>query len=144
MDGMLSREARGLMTERFGRDSVIALATIDEGAPAVREVNGYYEDGVFYVITYELSGKMRQIRENPSVAVCGEWFTARGVAHSLGYLRDPKNEALFLKLKKTFSAWYDNGHIDESDPNTCILSIRLTDGVLCANGTRYEIDFAAD
>ncbi len=130
--------------KRFGRDAVIALATIDKGVPAVREVNGYYEDGVFYVITYELSGKMRQIRENPSVAVCGEWFTARGTAQSLGSLRDPRNEELFLKSKKVFSAWYDNGHIDENDPNTCILCIRLTDGVLYANGTRYELDFTAD
>lgn len=37
------------MEERFGRDNVIALGTVDEnGCPWVRSVNNYYEDGSFY------------------------------------------------------------------------------------------------
>ena len=38
--------------------------------------------------------------------------------------------------------WIDNGHNDLSDSNCVILRIRLTDAVLFANGTRYELDFA--
>ena len=45
------------------------------------------------------------------------------------------------KLREAFAAWYDNGHTDESDPNTCILRIRLTDGILLNHGTKYELDF---
>ena len=37
-----------------------------------------------------------------------------------------------------FDEWYSNGHINESDPNTCILRIRLTDGVLFDHGTKHE------
>ena len=33
---------------------------------------------------------------------------------------------------------YGNGHINEDDPNTIILKIRLTDGILFSNGLRYE------
>ena len=45
------------------------------------------------------------------------------------------------KLRRDFAHWYDNGHTIESDPNTCILCIHLTDGVLLSHGTRCEIDF---
>ena len=89
-----------LLRERFGRDSVMALATMENGAPSVRNVNAYYENGAFYVITE--------------------------------------------KLRAAFAAWIDNGHNDLSDPNCVILRIRLTDALLFANGTRYELDFAKE
>ena len=44
-------------------------------------------------------------------------------------------------LRQAFAAWYDNGHTNEADPNTCLLKIRLTDAVLFSNGTRYDIEF---
>ena len=42
MDGQAAR----IMAERFGRDCVIALATVG-GEPFVRFVNAYYEGGSF-------------------------------------------------------------------------------------------------
>jgi len=132
---------RKLMHERFEKDTLIALATAENGTPSVRAVNSYYENGAFYVITYALSGKMRQIAANPTVALCGEWFTAHGIGENLGHVLDEKNIAMTEKLREVFAAWYGNGHVDESDPNTCLLRIRLTDGVLLSHGTRYEIDF---
>ena len=129
------------MNERFGKDSLIALATVSEGKPYVRAVNSYYENGCFYVVTHELSGKMRHIRENPVVAICGEWFTANGTGESLGHVCAEKNKALAEKLREVFKEWYYNGHTDESDLNTCILKITLTDGVLLSHGTRFEIEF---
>lgn len=44
----LSQEAEKIMIERFGKDTVIALATIENGVPYVRNVNAYYENGAFY------------------------------------------------------------------------------------------------
>ena len=52
---VLSQEVEKLMMERFGKDSVIALATIDNNLPHVRYVDAYYENGAFYIITYALS-----------------------------------------------------------------------------------------
>ena len=84
---------------------------------------------------------MRHIRENPTIAICGEWFTANGVGESLGYVCAKENKELAQKLREVFKEWYYNGHTDESDVNTCILRVKLTDGVLLSQGVRYEIEF---
>lgn len=137
----LNAESKRIMEERFGKDSIIALATVADGIPAVRNVNGYYEDGAFYVITYALSNKMKQIEKNPTVAIAGDWFTAHGKGVNLGYFCKEENKDIAGKLRKAFAEWIDNGHNNFEDENTCILCIRLTDGVLFSHGTRYAIDF---
>ena len=48
----MCEEAEKIMTERFGKDMVIALATAEKGVPYVRYVNACYENGAFYVITH--------------------------------------------------------------------------------------------
>lgn len=143
MDKIELSIALEIMDERFGHDTLISLATIDGNIPSVRIVNSYYENGAFYTITYALSNKIKQIKVTPTVAVCGEWFTAHGVAEIMGYIRDDKNLEMAAKLKGAFSSWYSNGHIVESDPNTIILRICLTDAVLFDHGKRYNIDFDA-
>lgn len=136
-------KALQIITDRFGRDTLLSLATVEGSTPSVRIVDGYYANGSFYTITYALSGKMKQMESNPSVAVCGEWFTAHGIAQSLGWIRKEDNRELAATLREAFASWYSNGHVNESDPNTIILQIRLTSGVLFSNGTRYDIDFSA-
>lgn len=141
MDKNELTKALEIMKERFGHDSLIALATLEGNIPSVRTVDGYYENGSFYTVTHALSNKMKQIEANPIVGICGEWFTAHGVGENLGYICDEKNTVLADKLRKAFAEWYDNGHTDESDPNTIILRIRLRDAVLLSQGKRYDIDF---
>lgn len=79
------REARHIMTERFGKDKVISLATVSRNIPNVRNVNAYYEDGVLYIITYALSNEIKHIEQNSTVAIAGDWFTAHGKGINLGY-----------------------------------------------------------
>lgn len=67
-------EAEIILNERFGKDTVVALATIDNDTPYVRYVNAYYEKGAFYVITNALSDKMKHIKNNCIAAIAGEWF----------------------------------------------------------------------
>ncbi len=133
----LTPEMNAMLTERFGRDTVLALATAEQERPHVRYVNMLYEDGAFYVITYGLSGKMQQIARNPNVALAGEWFTAHGTAESLGWVSSPENAALLARLRQAFALWIDNGHTNFSDPNTIILRITLNDGLLFSHGTPY-------
>ena len=64
----LNAESEKIMNERFSKDNIIALATIDGDMPAVRYVNAYYEDGAFYVITYGCSNKMKQVGKNPNIS----------------------------------------------------------------------------
>lgn len=137
----LRLESKRIMIERFGKDNIIALATMEDGIPYVRNVNGFYEDGAFYVITYALSNKMKQIAKDPNVAIAGDWFTAHGKGINLGYFGKSENKDIAGKLQKAFEAWIDNGHNNFDDENTCILCIQLTDGVLFSHGTRYDIDF---
>lgn len=137
----LNETTEKIMRERFGKDSLIALATSAGNVPHVRNVDAYYEEGAFYIITYALSGKMKQLAENPAAAVAGEWLTGHGVGENLGYFGKPENAAVAEKLRAAFSEWIDNGHNDFSDENTIILRIKLTDGILFSNGSRYEIDF---
>lgn len=135
----LTGNVERLMAERFGKDSLISLATAVGGIPYVRTVNSFYEDGAFYVITYGLSGKMEQIRQNPVVAIAGDWFTAHGRAVDMGWFGREENRALAAKMRRVFAEWIDNGHNNFEDENTCILRIDLTDGLLLSHGTRYEI-----
>ena len=137
----LTPEISAIMDERFGHDNLIALATVDGASPAVRTVNAYYEDGCFYTVTYALSGKIQHIAKNPQVAICGDWFTARGFGENMGHILLPENADMADKLRKVFSEWYGNGHINEADPNTIILRMKLSEGVLFNHGTRYDIDF---
>lgn len=134
----LGYEAEKIMTERFGKDTVIALATVENGLPYVRYVNAYYENGAFYIITYALSDKMKHMEKNSSVAIAGEWFTAYGKGISLGYFGKKENQEIAGKLKNVFSEWIDNGHNNFDDENTIILCVELTDGLLLSHGTRYE------
>ncbi|WP_461257392.1 pyridoxamine 5'-phosphate oxidase family protein [Treponema sp. R80B11-R83G3] len=134
-------EAFKIIAERFGRDTLVSLATIDKNRPFVRIVNGYYENGLFYVITYKLSNKMKQIKKNPEVAVCGEWFTANGIGKNIGHVLNKKNTAVMAKLREVFAEWYSNGHVNEDDVNTCILCIKLTKGVLFNQGKKYNVNF---
>ncbi len=141
MKEKLTETTRNIMDERFGHDSLISVATVDGTTPYVRTVNSYYEDGAFYTVTSARSNKMKQIEKNPTVAICGDWFTAHGVGENIGHICDDRNTEIADKLRKAFASWYDNGHTDESNPNTCILRIQLTEGVLFSHGTKYEIDF---
>jgi len=138
----LSKEAEAILMERFGVDRVIALATTVNDVPYVRNVNAFYDDGAFYVLTYGLSNKMKQIEANPMVAIAGEWFTAHGKGVNLGYFGKEENKEIASKMRMIFSAWIDNGHNNFSDVNTCILRIELTKGVLLSHGKRYDIDFS--
>ncbi|WP_461197496.1 hypothetical protein [Enterococcus sp. N249-2] len=66
----LYKEGILLIEEKFGKgkDNLISLATIacEPGSkgmprPVVRDVDAYYEKGVFYVSTHENSNKIKQI-----------------------------------------------------------------------------------
>ncbi len=128
-----------IMTKRFSKDSLISIATSVNNIPYCRTVDSFYIDGSFYVITYALSNKMRQISLNPLVAISGEWFTGHGKAVNLGFFGKKENEDIARQLTDAFSSWINNGHNDFQDENTIILEIKLTDGVVFSKGKRYEL-----
>lgn len=68
---MLNTAAARILAERFGGDSLIALATAQNNMPFVLTVNAHYEGGAFYVITHARSGRMLPPAKYPSFA---EWI----------------------------------------------------------------------
>ena len=138
----LTEEIEAILNRRFGKDSIIALATTVDGMPFVRNVNSFYFDGAFYVLTCGSSNKMKQIEANPSVAIAGDWFTSQGKAVNLGWIGKDENKEIAAKMRVVFAEWIHNGHNDLSDVNTCVLQIKLTYASLLSHGTRYEIDFS--
>lgn len=134
----ICQEAEKVMIERFGKDLVIALATVENEVPYVRYVNAYYENGAFYIITHALSNKMKHIENNSYIAIAGDWFTAHGKGVNLGYFNKEENHMIAEKLKCAFAEWINNGHNNFEDENTVILCVELTDGLLFSHGARYE------
>lgn len=139
--GKICKEAGQILEDRFGRDTVIALATAEAGRPYVRWVDAFYEDGAFYVVTHKASNKMRHIAQCPAVSVAGDWFTAQGTGEDLGAFSSPANQAAAEKLAEVFAGWLGNGHTDPQAESTHILRVNLETGVLFSQGVRYDIDF---
>ena len=96
----LSKEAEKIMMERFGKDSIISLATACDNIPYVRSVNAFYQDRAFYVLTYGKSKKIKQIAVNPNVAISGDWFTAAGIGVNLGYFGKAENDAIAKRMRE--------------------------------------------
>jgi len=143
-----------ILEEKFGnnKDNIISLATIaleesgnGKPRPVVRDVDAYYEDGVFYTVTWGVSSKMLQIAKNNEVAIapCFGWFHASGKAENLGWVLKPENADIRIKLRKAFENWYDDAN-NEDDENCCILAIRLTNGIINLNHheTLVHMNFA--
>lgn len=134
-----------------GKDNIIALATISlelsergNPQPCVRDVDAYYEEGVFYIVTYALSNKVFKVSRNPEVSIAADFedFSSCGIAENLGWVLDPKNADIRTKLRTIFKEWYDFAN-NEEDPNFCFVAIRLTKGTLrLDHGQRiYRFDF---
>lgn len=146
-------EVNQLLEERCGggKDNVITLSTIslEQGVggmpcPAVREVDAMYENGVFYVMTYALSNKMKQIARNPEVAFAlhFEEFSGNAIGENLGWVMNPENAELREKLRKVFADWYDAAN-NEKDTNCVILAIRITKVFVFKDhgAVRYTVDY---
>lgn len=135
-------EALHRMDELYGKDTAMPLATVKDGNADLRVVNAYYKEKAFYITTYALSSKMKEIALNPSVAVCHNLFVAHGNGRNIGHPLAPQNKELRDELRKVFCAFYEK-HVDEADEYTCILKIDLTDALVFADGYKYRIDFQA-
>lgn len=116
-----------------GKDNVISLSTIaletgenSSPRPVIRDVDAVYEDGVFYVTTYGLSNKIRQIEKNSEVAFCVPFggISGNGIGENLGWVKKPENAEVREKVRKVFADWYDAAN-NEDDENCVILAIRL-------------------
>jgi len=129
-----------VMKELYGRDVAMSLATVNGDKANVRVINAYYNENIFYITTYSLSNKMKEITINPNVALNHNMFVAHGLGKNIGNPLEEQNRELRKQLKHVFFAFYDK-HVYEDDINTCILKITLTDSLVFAHDYKYFIDF---
>jgi len=146
-------EGLKLIEESCGnsKDNVIALSTIalestQEGQPYpyVRQVDAFYEDGVFYVTTWGKSNKIKQIEKNNQVAftVGFDGISGFGRGENLGWVMDPKNAAIREKVRYAFRDWYDDAN-NEKDENCVLLAIHMKKTTIFRDhgATVYNLDF---
>lgn len=133
-------EAIAVMKELYGKDTAMSLATVNGDKPNIRVVNVYYKESTFYITTYALTNKMREILKNPNVALNHNLLVAHGTGENIGNPLDEANRGLREELRSVFAAFYDK-HVDERDKNTCILKVSLNDALVFAHDFKYIIDF---
>lgn len=145
-------EGLKLVEERCNnKDNIISLATIstkinNEGKPmpVVRNVDAYYENSTFYIVTNAKSNKMIEIANNNEVAftVNMQWFSGIGIGENMGWVLEPKNEEIRLKLREVFKEWYDMAN-DENNRDCIILAIHIKEGIVIKNHGEqvYNLDF---
>lgn len=129
------------MQELFSRDYQFALATSSSNVPSLRFVDTYFDGECFYVVTYAFSQKVKEISENPNVAVCSrKMHSFSGKAYNIGHPLLPENSAIREELIKVFESWYFR-HNNENDSNMCYIKIKPTKGFFHKDGIGYKIDF---
>ncbi len=136
---MQTPEIIKIMNKRFGHDCLIALATCENNIPTVSTLNAYYENGAFYIMTSAVSKTIRQIENNPDVAVSDEIFSAHGKAANLGCLCQEDNKEISDRLREIF---FKFNYLTRNDPdNIHIIRVFLTHGTLISEGRKYNINF---
>ncbi len=133
-------DACSLLTKQFGKDTLMSLATSVQDEVAVRIIDAYYKEGYVYIVTHKQSAKVPQIAKNPQVALCKDLFNAKGVAENIGHPLAAEHVALRDELREVFSAFYD-AHVNEKDPDTCLLKIKLTWALVFDDNNKYIVDF---
>ena len=129
-----------VLEELFGKDCTFVLATTKDNVPSTRVVDTYYENGVFWVVTYATTKKVIELSENPSVALCNNFFNFKGKAYNTGHPLDENNKEIREKLMRVFEPWY-LAHNNENDKHMCYVKIEPESGFFHKDGTGYDVDF---
>ena len=132
--------AKEVMHENFGHVVEMSLASCMENNVTVRDVNVYYDNGKFYLLSKSTNSLMRDIAVNPRVGLCNASHNVYGNAKSLGHPLEAKNADLRKMLKKQFSMNYDE-YVTEHNPEMRIVEITVTTAETFTRYHRYEIDF---
>lgn len=129
------------MDELFSKDCIFALATTNENKPSVRMIDTYYEDGVFYIVTYAQSTKVKELETNEKVALCNnKAYRFEGIAHNIGHPLAPENSTIREKLIQAFEPWYFK-HNNEKDKDMCYIKIEIQNGFFYKDNIGYKVDF---
>lgn len=133
-------EGLGVLETLFAKDYQFALATSNDNIPAVRFIDTFYDNGAFYIVTYGKSQKVKEIENNPVVALSKDLYHFTGIARNIGHPLSKQNLKIREKLIKIFEPWYF-AHNNENDENLCYIRVDLKNGLFYKDGTGYKVDF---
>lgn len=133
-------EGLGVLETLFARDYQFALATSNDNIPAVRFIDTFYDSGAFYIVTYGKSQKVKEIQNNPVVALSRDLYRFTGLARNIGHPLSEKNREIREKLIRVFEPWYF-AHNNENDENMCYVRVDLKKGFFYKDGIGYKADF---
>lgn len=133
------------------QEKIISLSTIaiqkGEGnvcMPGARAVCAFYVDGSFFISTSQKLRKIQQIEANPEVAfsVSMESINGNGIAINHGWVKDPKNHDIRMKMHVIFKDWFFEDN-DEGDEDSIVLEIKIKKCTIAQEGGRvfFELDY---
>ena len=129
-----------VLEELFAKDYQFAFATSKDNIPSVRFVDTFYDNGVFYIVSYGKSQKVKEIEINSEVSMCNQLYRFSGTAYNIGHPLRSENHAIREKLIKVFEPWYF-AHNNENDENMCYVKIEIKQGFFYKDGSGYKVDF---
>lgn len=133
-------KSMAVLSDLFGKDFTFVLATASENVPSARVVDAYFENGIFWMVTYAKSNKMKDIENNPNVALCNNFHIFKCKAHNVGHPLKEVNKDIREKLIKVFEPWYF-AHNDENDEYMCYVKVEPESGFFHKNGIGYRVNF---
>nr|WP_307990592.1 pyridoxamine 5'-phosphate oxidase family protein [uncultured Niameybacter sp.] len=129
-----------VLTELFSKDFTFSLATVQGDTPVVRVVDTYYDNNVFWIVTYANTNKVKEITANPKVALCNDFYSFKGKAFNVGHPLHKDNQEIREKLIEVFKPWYF-AHNDENDEDMCYVKVELEYGFFYQDRKGYQVDF---
>lgn len=133
-------ESLKVLEELFSKDYTFVLATVQNNIPSQRVVDTYFNDGEFWIVTYSKSNKIKEIEQNPHVALCNTFHIFKGKAYNAGHPLREENKDIREKLIKIFEPWYFM-HNNENDKNMCYVRVKPESGFFHKDGTGYKVNF---
>ncbi|MDO4493621.1 MAG: pyridoxamine 5'-phosphate oxidase family protein [Clostridia bacterium] len=134
----ITTETERLLTERYGTEHLVALATSANDIPTIRNVNAVYAGGCFWTLSLAGAAKLGAILGNPHVAISLAGFAAHGTAEICG---TEEHRDIVRKLEGAFRAWLGAEQPGNGDAEAVLIRIALTDAVLFADGKRHDLVF---
>lgn len=131
-----------VLNELFAKDYTFVLATVNDNCPSQRVVDTYYCDQAFWIVTYALSNKVKELRKNPNVSLCNNFHIFSGKAYYMGHPLKEENKEIRETLIRVFEPWYF-AHNNEADENMCYVKVELEQGFFNVGGTGYRVNFVS-
>lgn len=133
-----------ILSERYGQDTILLIATAKDNVPTVRSVDSFYYDGSFWIVTDTRTNYVQEILSNTYAMISDAghnrfWCEAEMVGHPL----DDKNLAIREVYMKMFHHWYKEVNNEELK-TTCFVKVTPYKGYLHKDKQGYNFNIKED